>query len=257
MQPAIVLPFHDPDGAMFPHLEAILPILEQNFQAAFLAVPESTRQRHPDYIRRLEGDPFFRLFFHADDLPVGSHFAFLYRQAAGAAPADQILHLCFIDRLAFALQPEFRAQFLADVNSLREADVPLIFQRSARAWKTHPDNYYEIETFITRMGRLLFGRDLDFAWCHLAIRADQLRAIMPRVRQSDWRMVAEMVLLILDRVGTREVDWLAWEDPFVLGREAAALKREREGSLAETRKRLAYALPMVELMTQFAQDRQG
>ncbi len=257
MQPAIVLPFHDPDGVMFPHLEAILPLLEQNFQAAFLAVPEGTRQRHPENIRRLEGDPFFHLFFHADDLPVGSHFAFLYRQAAQASPADQILHLCFIDRLAFALQPEFRAQFLADVNSLRAADVPLIFQRSARAWQTHPKNYFEIETFITRMGSLLFDRELDFAWCHLAIRSDQLQALMPQVRQSDWRMVAEMILLLLKQLRTREVDWLAWEDPFVLGRAAAALKREREGSLAETRKRLAYALPMVELMTQFAQDQRG
>ncbi len=48
------------------------------------------------------------------------------------------------------------------------------------------------------------------------------------------------------------MDWLAWEDPFVLGREAAELKRERENSRAETYKRLSYAVPMIETLTRLS-----
>jgi hypothetical protein len=65
-------------------------------------------------------------------------------------------------------------------------------------------------------------------------------------------MVAEMILKLQHDIQTREVDWLAWEDPFIEGRDADELKRERENSLAETRKRLSYVLPMVELLTQFS-----
>ena len=70
-------------------------------------------------------------------------------------------------------------------------------------------------------------------------------------------MVAEMILHVQADVKTREVDWLAWEDPFILGRDAGELKREREDSLAETQKRLSYVLPMVELLTKFAMVGRG
>ena len=53
-------------------------------------------------------------------------------------------------------------------------------------------------------------------------------------------------------IKTKEVDWLAWEDPFILSRDPEELKHERENSLEETQKRLAYAMPMVETMVQFA-----
>jgi len=48
------------------------------------------------------------------------------------------------------------------------------------------------------------------------------------------------------------VDWLAWEDPMILSRDAAELKRERENSLDETQKRLSYVLPMIETLTRLS-----
>ena len=65
-------------------------------------------------------------------------------------------------------------------------------------------------------------------------------------------MVAEMVLFLQPEIKTREVDWLAWEDPFILRRDPEELKREREASPEETQKRLGYAVPMVETMVQYA-----
>lgn len=68
-------------------------------------------------------------------------------------------------------------------------------------------------------------------------------------------MVAEMILHLQDDIHTREVDWLAWEDPFIFERDADELKRERENNLEETQKRLSYVLPIVELLTRFAMAR--
>lgn len=254
MKPALVFPLNDPDGAMFPHLQVILPDLKIHFERAFLTVPESTRERQPENIRWLEDDGFFRLFSIRSEAPIGDHFAFLYRQAASAAPVELILHLCYLDRLSFALRTAYREQFLADVDGLTVEHTPLIFHRSESAWATHPKNYFELESFVTRVGQTLFGKTLDYGWCHFVIQAGRLREIMPPVKNHDISMVAEMVLQVQQEVKTRAVDWLAWEDPFILGREAAGLKHERENSLRETQKRLSYVLPMVESLTKFAMN---
>jgi len=102
------------------------------------------------------------------------------------------------------------------------------------------------------VGRNLFGKELDYAWCHIAVRAGQLREIMPLVRNHDLSMVAEMIFYMQNKIKTRDVDWLAWEDPFVLSRQANELKRERETSLGETKKRLNYVLPMIETLTRLS-----
>jgi hypothetical protein len=257
MKPALVFPFSDPDGAMFPHLQAILPDLKRHFERAFLTIPASTREGQPENICLLERDDFFTLFYTTSEAPIGDHFAFLYYQAALAAHPEQILHLCFLDRLSFALRSEYCDQFLADVDGLTGEHTPLIFHRSANAWATHPQNYFELESFVTRVGQTLFNKTLDYGWCHFAIQAGQLGQIMPLIKNHDLSMVAELILHVQNDVKVREVDWLAWEDPFILGREAAELKRERENSLLETQKRLSYVLPMVELLTKFAMNGKG
>ena len=68
------------------------------------------------------------------------------------------------------------------------------------------------------------------------------------VHNPDMSMMAEIVVQLVKEIRTEEVDWLAWEDPFILGREANELFRERENSLEETHKRLSYALPMMEVI---------
>jgi hypothetical protein len=81
-----------------------------------------------------------------------------------------------------------------------------------------------------------------------------LREMMPRVRNPDLSMVAEMIFYLHDEIQTRDVDWLAWEDPFILSRDPTELKRERENSLAETKKRLNYVLPMIDTLTKLTSD---
>lgn len=238
---------------MLPHLQSILPDLNQHFDHAYICPPLST-QKLIENIKWLQADDFFTVFPLDVELRTGEHFASLYQRTAGAAPPEQSIHLCYLDRMAFALEGEFRESFLADVDSLSHADLPLIFQRSSLAWETHPQNYRDIEGIVTTAGRHLFGRDLDYAWCHLVLRAGQLREIIRHVKNPDISMVAEMVFYLQENIQTRDVDWLAWEDPFILGRDAVELKQERENSFDETQKRLAYAIPMIESLTRLSDN---
>ncbi len=250
MLPAIAFPYHDPDLQMFPHLQAILPDLKILFRRAYICPPFNTNQ-HTTFLDWLAKDDFFTVFRLDRETEIGERFAHLYWNTAQVADPDEIIHLAFIDRLAFTLQSQYRGQFLADVKSISNADVPLIFQRSATAWRTHPQNYYEIESFVTTIGKILFGTSLDYAWCHLVVQASHLRRILPQIQNHDLSMVAEMILLLQPDIKTQEVDWLAWEDPFIMSRDPEELKHERENSPEETQKRLSYTLPMIDAMLKY------
>jgi hypothetical protein len=253
MKPALAFPYNDPDGTMLPHVQSILPDLKDHFDHAYLCSPPSSLEllQQNDLILT---DDFFTVYPVDENKLVGEFFAYLYRRAAEEAHPDQPIHLCYPDRMSFALEGKYRDSFLADVDSLTADDLPLIFQRSQLAWETHPQNYRQLEGIVTTVGKNLFGKELDYGWCHIVVQAKQLREIMPLVKNPDLSMVAEMIFYMHDEVKTREVDWLAWEDPFILGRDADELKREREQSLDETNKRLNYVLPMIEMLTRFSKD---
>ena len=108
MKPAIVMPMHDPLKIFFPHLKAVTPILETIFEHAYISVPYSTWQKQPENMVWLQSQDFFRVRYHDQDVAIGVDFLTLYNFAASTCPPEQILHLCFIDRIAFALQSEFR-----------------------------------------------------------------------------------------------------------------------------------------------------
>jgi hypothetical protein len=253
MKPALAFPYNDPDGTMFPHLQAVLPDLKDHFERAYISPPPSTLQWLKPTGQILTDD-FFTVFLMEEENGIGETFAYLYRNAAEVAPPDQPLHLCYLDRISFALEGKHRDAFLADVDSLSTEDLPLIFHRSGHAWDTHPQNYRELEGLATTVGKYLFGRELDYAWCHIVARAGQLREVMPLVKNPDLSMVAEMIFYLQDKVQTREVDWLAWEDPFIFHRDPNELKLEREHSFAETQKRLGYILPIIETLTRLSQN---
>ena len=253
MKPALAFPYNDPDGTMLPHLQSILPDLKNHFDRAYISPPPSTL----GWLKQnnlILTDDFFTTFPLDGDRQIGERFTYVYQHAAETAHPDQPIHLCYVDRLSFALEGEYRESFLADVDSLTDKDLPLIFQRSQYAWETHPQNYRQLEGLVTIVGKNLFGRELDYAWCHIVVQAKQLREIMPRVKNPDLSMVAEMIFYMQDEIKTRDVDWLAWEDPFVLGLDAVELKLEREKSLDETNKRLRYVLPMIETLTRLSKN---
>ena len=252
MKPIIVTPLHDPEGVVLPHLFAVEAHLKRVFDHVLLGVTPSTCAEQPEAMARLNADPFYRVTVREPGMGVGEQFHALYTHAAEVHDADQVLHLCFMDRVAFALQDGYRRVFIADIHSIDANSTPLMFHRSAAAWRTHPQNYYDIESMATRVGELLFGKTLDFAWCHLVIRAGLLREILPGVKNTDISMLGEMTLLLRDKLVSKDVDWLAWEDPFLLVRDAVQLKIEREHSPQETQNRLAYIAPTLQAIANAA-----
>jgi len=253
MRPALAFPYHDPDGTLLPHIQTILPDLKNHFDHAYVSAPPSSFKLLQQN-NLIHADDFFTVIPVDEDKLIGEAFAHLYQRAAETAHPDQTLHLCYPDRVAFALEGAYKDAFLADVDSLSASDLPLIFQRSTYAWETHPQNYRELEGLVTSVGKNLFGKELDYGWCHIVVRAWQLREIMPLVKNPDLSMVAEMIYYLQADIKTRAVDWLAWEDPFIFERDATELKYERENSLVETNKRLKYILPMLETLTRLSNN---
>lgn len=248
MKSAIVLPTHDPAGLELPFLWQIEPDLKQLFTCAFVGLSDATRQQQSQAVERLQTDPFYHLAFFAPGSLPGEHYRAVFALAVGRSPTGRLLHLCNLDRVAFALLSDHRQEFL---NSLKLADAvgqPILFQRSAQAWSTHPYNYRQVEGLVIQVGELLFGEYYDFAWSHLALPAGLLGRVLEQVQSRDFGLLIEMVLLLRQQLQPQglirqEVDWLAWEDPFVLGRDPVELKAERESSRQETIKRLRGVLP--------------
>lgn len=246
--PVLVMPLHDPQALVLPHLIACIPTLKTAFASAILSLSTETVIASLNETSLLETESFFKVRISSAGIPVGEQFSELYRFAAESYPAEQVLHLAFPDRIAFALQPNYRQAFGADLRAVRPEHLPMLFMRSPAAWETHPRPYYEMEHMLTQVGEVFFQQKLDFAWCHLVIKACQLGQIMPHVKRTDMSMLAEMIVLLSERIYTQEVDWLSWEDPFIYGRNPAKMKAEREASAEDMQKRLGYIIPMLEVL---------
>lgn len=252
MKPAIVMPLFDPKGILFPCLKVVTPQLKKLFGRAIISVPPSTKAAQPECVHWAESDPFFHVIHLPDGLTVGKEFALLYRQAADLCQPEEVIHLAYPDRVAFALQTDYADTFCEDIQQLSGDDLPLCFERSPLAWQTHPKNYYEMESVMTKAGEYLLGKRLDFGWCHLVLSAKDLRRLIPQVSHPGIAMVAELILALRHTVQNRSVDWLAWEDPYIDGVDALTLKAEREQNPNETQKRLGYVIPALQMISDAA-----
>jgi hypothetical protein len=245
---------HDPNGVFLDHVGMITPQLKELFSATWLGIPPGTLARQRERVRNLERDSFFKLAYPPVDAPVGDQFRAFYSLVADACPPEQVLQLAYVDRVSFALESPHRAAFAEDMRLDLAGQVPLIYHRSNAAWDTHPRTYRELEGMATRAGELLFGRVLDYCWCQMAIQAGQLQGVLPKIHSRGISMVAEIVLQVQGQARTKDVDWLSWEDPFILGRDPVQLMQERETSPAEISKRLSYVGPILELLGEYGRS---
>ena len=252
MKPVLAMPFHDPEGRYGAHLWQVLPQLKTLFARIYLDITPPTMAAQPETIHLLQADPFFRLSFSLPESQVGDHCLAAYRGAMEESAPDQVVHMAYIDRLVFILMGPYADAFGEDIRQLTTDQAPVLYMRSKSAWSTHPHNYYECEMMDTHAGELLFGRTLDFCWCHCAATASQLRPVLRHIHSHDFGVQAELALLLRGQLTTRQVDWLSWEDPFLLGRDPQELKAERENSLEETRKRLGYVIPIMQVLLEYS-----
>lgn len=242
---SLVFPFHDPKNIESGFIPRVTPILKENFDSAFISLTPKTVESNPAAVQSLQQDKFYILNYNGPNTGIGDHFLAAYKNALADSPPDKILHLCTFDRLSFALLTDYKNTFLHDIKNIH---TPTMFLRSARAWKTHPLNYHAAESMVTRAGELLFNTSLDFTWCHLTLTASQLKTIIPSLKAHDLVIFAEIAYYLKDILQTKEVDWLSWEDPFIMNKDAAGFKKEREQDPGELQKRLSYVLPMINFL---------
>lgn len=101
---------------------------------------------------------------------------------------------------------------------------------------------------VTEMGRILFGKELDFAWCHLALSAQQLSKALPSLVAHDLVIFSQLIFSLKEIIHTKKVDWLSWEDPFIFDKDPKQYKIERETDPKELEKRMGYVLPEIEYL---------
>lgn len=254
MLPIAVFPLHDKDGSMFSHLQKITPDLKKIFEKVFVSITPPTLKLQKGSVESLSKNPFFEVVYNSPETQVGDHFLAGFKTASEKSNQNQLLHLCTVDRLAYILETKHKKEFLNDVSWAEKQNGPVLFQRSAQAWSTHPQNYYALESAPTRVGEILFEKTLDFTWCHLVIKANELRQILPKFQMHDLTILTEAVLFLKDKLLTKNVDWLAWEDPFIFNKDQKKYKKERENDPEENKKRLSYVIPAIYILLSFGFD---
>jgi hypothetical protein len=250
---AIFLACHDQSGDVLRALSACTPVLRNLFQTTCLSLTPPTLEAQPELCAVFREDDYFRIYIPRHipigNQTVGEQFRSFYTWSLKHVHPESLVHLAFPDRVAFALLSDYTLDFANSIKNLEADDTPMIYHRSETAWQTHPANYRALEGMVTQAGEMLLGKTLDFAWAHIAVRAGRLSKALQQTRQMDWSFVAELVLCLEPGVKTRDVDWLAWEDPFILGLEAENLRRERESDADETRFRMSYVASMLQLLS--------
>lgn len=239
---SLAFPLHDPKNIVSPFLQKITPLLKVNFSKVFISLTPPTIELNSAIIDWLKADNFFILNFNSPDTNVGDHFFSLFTNTVANSSPNEIIHLCTVDRLAFAIL-NFQKQFLSDIKA-GESQVTL-FTRSALAWSTHPQTYYAAESMVSRVGEVLFGKSLDFAWCHITLSSAQLKQILPKLSAHDLVIFAQLVYQLKDILQAKDIDWLSWEDPFIFGKDPKDFKLECEQDSADIQKRFNYVLPMI------------
>ena len=153
----------------------IEPDLKQLFACAFVGLSDATRRQQPQAVERLQSDPFYHLAFFAPGSLPGEHYRSLFAGAVAHSPGSRLLHLCNLDRVAFALLSGHRPEFLNSLQQAEAAGRPILFQRSEAAWSTYPDNYRQVEGLVIQVGRAVIWRVLRF------------RLVAPGVTGRDFR----------------------------------------------------------------------
>lgn len=244
---SIVFPLHDPKNIETPFIKQLLPTLKTKFRKVFVSVTYKTEIENPSAVEFLKCDNLFSINFNENLSLPGDHHRTGFENAVKNSEPGEILHLCYPDRLVYAISL-FEEQYFSDLSEAEQSSNPTLFLRSKKAWETHPTTYYALEKTLSDLGNTLFNQFIDFAWCHLTLTADKLKQALPAVTAHDFVATAQLALFLRKSLNTKSVDWLSWEDPFILNKNAEELKLEREQSSEDIEKRLAYVTPAMKFL---------
>lgn len=242
----LAAPYHDPDGCYNSVFQELLSQLKRNFTHITLSVTPSTKENNYEFLQFLEKNGVY-IFYNKQRSSVSNHSINALRTAFEGSK-DKIF-FGFIDRILYSLALN-RQDFINSLGSAKEESC-VIFQRSEKAWSTHPDNYRQVEKMVSGMLQLLAGKDLELNPCAFLFDVKTAKTLVDQSKTQGWSIWGEWVLLILkNRIPYTaiNVDWLSWEDPFWEKEELPVLKSRKESSPEETLKRLQMNLPIANLL---------
>lgn len=237
------MPLHDITGDLIKKILERTDKLESIYTKVIISLSPKTVDNQVKAIGKFKENNLYELVTNRPDSVVGEHFLAAYQKAA---EKEEIVHLCTPDHLIYALDHYFD-EIQKDLKSSRR---PTLFTRSSKAWKTYPKNYFAIESMATDLGERLFGKKYDYFWCDLVLEAKTLKAVLAKVKRikESFLFMAEIILGLKEELMVKEVDWTAWEDPYIFGKDEEEYKKERELAVDENEKRLNYVLPTIKFL---------
>ena len=245
---AVILPLHDTTGRLFELLWQYLPELKVMHSRAFVSLSPDTKKIQAKNIQKLQADPFFMKVNNIPGTFCGDHFLAGYALAVNHVSPHTMLHSCDLDKIAHTFSSPHHNTYIADVQWANRQQAPVLFQRTEAAWQTFPEHYRIIEHYAIDTGKLLFNKYYDFACSHFAMPAKTLQNVIPGIKGHDFDILLEIILAVREQLITKDVDWLEWEDPFVLQVDAEILRKQRDNDPQEYKKRLTYIIPFLEIL---------
>lgn len=243
----LAAPYHDPQGIFNSVFKGYLSELQKYFTIC-LSITPVTQKANSLFIDYLKNQGV-KTYFNDPNSSLADHSRNALKLALKEEGEQQIF-FGFIDRILFAISHSEKANFLKDLEETRERNC-VLFQRSSKAWMTHPGNYREIEQTVSRMMKILTGITLELNPCAYLLNRKTAGMILGQSLVSDWSVWGEWVLLILKNkveYNALAVDWLEWEDPFWEETDPPRLRQTRENDPKETLKRLQTNLPIANLL---------
>ena len=247
----LAFPYHDPDGRCNVALKRQLGTLRASFDAICIGATPWTVEGNARFVSELKEQGCL-VYENGPDSSIGDHSRTALQCALDHAQGRRPVFFGFLDRFLFALETEHRVSFLQDLDRYRAIEC-MAFERSPRAWRTHPANYAEIERMLSRMGELLYGSYMELSPCAFILGPSTAESLLRSSTTDSWAVWAEWLLLAAKNripITVKRVDWLAWEDPYWEQADADTLRKAQESSHQEVVKRIQLNAPIALLMTE-------
>lgn len=241
-------PYHDPSGTYNDIFIRNLPLLKATFNKIVISATPSTFEKNNKFVELLSSKNF-TVYKNKVDSNIGDHFRNALKISLKKVKNGELIFYSFIDRVLYILESEYKSKFINDLKTANPKRF-VIYERSEKAWNSHPKDYREMEQFINKLLLKLSGVDVEMNFCAISLNKMMVKGLLSESESSDWSITGEWILLALKQslpLITKKVDWLSWEDPFWEKENGNLLKIKREKSSDETIKRIKTNLPFIEL----------
>ncbi len=237
--PILASAHHDPKGKYNHVFAQQLPELRKAFSKICLSISPTTAEFNNEFINQIKDQGFIVLINEPGTNP-GDHFRNALGLAARNAEADDRIFYGDMDRILFQLASVHKDEFISDLN--RDAEEFLVYERTEEVWSAYPKAYREMESHITAIGELIYGKRIEYNFCSAIMSPEMAIFFQSNSREDHYNTRGEWILLYLKLRGhfptSRKVSWLAWEDSFWEGKTSDDLRSERERDPNETKARI-------------------